>query len=192
MTGMTPRDFHKSQSEVEPHAHAVFVYDDDTDLLVPLEAFLEGGSRARDLSVFVHSFPTNDEARSFLRQKVTDLPKYEHEGDLTTARYIESFERGGHIDHDHVGNIIEMLQTSARQSGRRAPRIFVDASKNYFDSGRVDEWFEFEAWLGPKLKEDVGLVCAYRARDLEDPEVLARVLATHAYRFDAPGGYGQH
>lgn len=187
MSAMSKGSLSASRAVVHPHEHAVFIYDDETDLLQPLEHFLRTGAAARDLNVFVHSFENNEKARAFLMRKITDVPKYEQEGDLTTARYMESFERGGRIDHDHVAGVVGMLHTSARGSGRRAPHIFVDASKNYFDAGRVDEWFAFESWLGPKLAAEAGLVCAYRAKDLKDPQVLARVLETHQYRFDAPG-----
>lgn len=181
---LTREGFRASRPRVEPHDHAVHVYDDLDDLLMPLEQFINDGSRIKDLNVFVHSFRDNDEARSFLARGVADLHQHEQDGCLSSAPYREALERGQRIDHDHVAGVVEMLRSSATSSGRRAPRIFVDASKNYFDEGRVDEWFEFERWLGPRLEADVGLVCAYRAKDLEDPRVLARVLETHQYRFD--------
>jgi hypothetical protein len=183
---MTRDSFHAHRSDVKPHDHAVLVYDDLTDLLVPLGHFIAGGVQARDLSVFVHSFAGNDEARAFLRGKLADAPRHEADGDLATARYAESFERAGRIDRDHVAGVVQMLHQTAKGSNRRAPRIFVDASKNYLDAGRADEWFGFEAWLGPTLQAEAGLVCAYRAQDLRDPDVR-RVLETHAYRFDVPG-----
>jgi len=171
--------------DVKPHEHAVFVYDEETDILVPLAQFIEQGAREGDLSVFVHSFPHNEAARAFVSAGFPDAPKHEADGGLAAAPYREAFERDAHIDYDHVGGVVDMLRATAARSGRRAPRIFVDASKNYFDAGRVDEWFAFERWLGPRLQAEVGLVCAYRSSDLRDPKVLAQVLETHQYRFDA-------
>ena len=187
MAGMSRDDLHAHRTDVHPHEHAVLVYDDLADILAPLERFVAQGVQARDLSVFVHSFADDQQARAFLRGKMDDLPRREAEGDLTTARYAESFERNGRIDHGHASGVVRRLHQAAKASSRRAPRIFVDASKNYLDAGRVDEWFAFESWLGPRLQAEAGLVCAYRARDLRDPDVLRRVLETHAYRFDAPG-----
>lgn len=170
--------------DVAPHEHAVFVYRDQDDMLVPLERFLDAGVKARDLSVFVHSFSDNEGARTFLGKRLgQELVGRERAGHLAASHYREAFERGGRIDYDHVGGVVEMLRESARATGRRAPRIFVDASKNYFDAGRVDEWFAFESWLGPRLAAEAGLVCAYREKDLQDPATLQRVLETHAYRF---------
>lgn len=181
---LTPEGFRTSRDQVAPHDHAVFVYDDVEDILMPLEQFIREGSRERDLSVFVHSFHDNNEARTFLSRSMPDITKHEAEGDLSSAPYTEAFERDGKIDHDHVGGVVTMLSSTAETTGRRAPRIFVDASKNYFDAGRVDEWFAFERWLGPRLQAKVGLVCAYRASDLQDPKILNQVLETHQYRFD--------
>jgi len=111
---------------------------------------------------------------------------YEADRALTLANYQEAFERGGKIDYGHVGSVVAMLDEAARQAGRRGVRIFVDASRQYFDAGRVNEWFSFESWLGPRLQAEVGLVCAYRRADIMRPEVLKQVLATHGYRFDTP------
>lgn len=183
-----PDRSHASRDHVAAHDHAVLVYDEIEDMLAPLDHFVEMGARERDLSVFVHSFKANDEARGFLARRVAGVLKHETEGGFTTAPYREAFEREGRIDHDHVASVVSMLHANAKATQRRSPRIFVDASKNYFDSGRVDEWFAFERWLGPRLQSDAGLVCAYRAQDLADPRVLQQVLETHQYRFDAPRG----
>lgn len=183
---MESHDWSRTHAEVRPHDHAVHVYDEQDDLLEPLEAFLHDGLKRRELTTFVHSFDRHEHAREFVSRRVDDVGLREQNHDLTMAAYREAFERGGRIDYDHVGGIVQMLQGSARASGRESVRIFVDASRNYFDAGRVDEWFAFESWLGPKLAAEAGLVCAYRAKDLENPGVLARVLATHGYRFGLP------
>lgn len=172
--------------DVGPHDHAVFVYDDLHEVLLPLERFFEDAATRKELAAFVHSFDATSDARRFVA-KVDRFPQHEKEGVATLAKYREAFERGGRIDHAHAVAVIGMLKGTARGAGQAGVRIFVDASKSYFDAGRRKEWFEFERFLGPRLQADVGLVCAYRSRDLEDPEVLRRVLETHAYRFGAPG-----
>lgn len=178
-------DFPETRSEVHPHDHAVVVYDDENDLLVPLADYIEQGLREGDLSVFVHSFEHNERAREYLKKGMGEtVGRHEADGNLTTAPYREAFERASHIDHEHVASVVAMLLDTAKRSGRRAPRIFVDASRNYFDTGRVEEWFAFERWLGTRLQAECGLVCAYRASDLRDPKVLAQVLETHGYRFE--------
>ena len=183
MAHLTQDSFRTTRSTVNAHDHAVFVYDDEHDILLPLDRFLAEGAKRRELAAFVHSFPGNAEARGFLSGKVADFDAREREGDLTMAHYRDAFERAGRIDHPHAASVVQMLKDTADGSRRKGVRIFVDASKNYFDAGRVDEWFAFEQWLGPRLQADAGLVCAYRAKDLEDPAVLRRVLETHAYRF---------
>lgn len=173
----------KTRADIHPHDHAVFVYDDVTDMLVPLERFLHDAADRKELAAFVHSFPGTRDARSFVGQKVSTLPDHEREGVVTMAHYRDAFEKGGHIDHAHAVSVVGMLKETAGGSRKNGVRIFVDASKNYFDAGRTDEWFAFERFLGTRLQADVGLVCAYRASDLEDPNVLRQVLETHAYRF---------
>lgn len=175
----------KTRADIHPHDHAVFVYDDVTDILVPLERFLHDAADRKELAAFVHSFAGTHDARLFVGEKIAALPDHERDGVVTMAHYRDAFEKGDHIDHDHAVSVVGMLKETASGSGKSGVRIFVDASKNYFDAGRTDEWFAFERFLGPRLKADVGLVCAYRASDLEDPHVLRQVLETHAYRFGA-------
>lgn len=188
MQPATTESFRAIRADVKPHDHAVFVYDDERDMLLPLDRFLDDAAERGELAAFVHSFPGSQDARRFLLDEVDDLPEHEQRGDVTLAHYRDAFERAGRIDHQHAASIVGMLKGSAEGSGRKGVRIFVDASKNYFDAGRTEEWFAFESWLGPRLQADVGLVCAYRASDLRDPEVLRRVLETHAYRFGVPSG----
>ena len=102
-------DWPMMRADVAPHDHAVFVYDQEPDLLEPLEAFLHGGIKSREMTTFVHSFARHEKAQAFLARRVPDVARHEQEKDLTLA--------------------------------------------------------------------------AYRARDLARPDVLARVLATHGYRF---------
>lgn len=184
---MTPEDFGRSVSNVRPHDHAVFVYQDETDVLLPLDHFLRQGLERRELTTFVHAYASPQRAHAFLGAKIPDIPAREREKDLVLAHHRDAFERAGRIDHGHVEGIVGMLSESARGAGRNGVRIFVDASKQYLGSGRADEWFQFESWLGPRLHADCGLVCAYEAKHLREPAVLAKVLATHAYRFNAPG-----
>lgn len=175
----------KTRADIQPHDHAVFVYDGETEMLVSLDRFLRDAARRNELAAFVHSFAGTHDARSFVGQKVADLPDHEREGVVTMAHYRDAFEKGGRIDHPHAVSVVSMLKDTASGSGKSGVRIFVDASKNYFEAGRTDEWFAFERFLGTRLHADVGLVCAYRATDLEDPDVLRQVLETHAYRFGA-------
>lgn len=187
MTGMTPEEYTLARSNVRPHDHAVFVYSDETDVLLPLDHFLREGIHFRELTTFVHAHPSTQQAHEFLKGKIPDVPAREESKDLVLAHHRDAFERAGRIDPKHVEGIVGMLSASARGSGRQGVRIFVDASKQYLDSGRADEWFAFESWLGSRLHADCGLVCAYDARHLQEPEVLAKVLRTHAYRFNAAG-----
>lgn len=187
MAAMRPDEFRSSRSDVHPHDHAVFVYDDEHELLHPFDHFLRSGVSARQLTTFVHSHASTRAAHDFLASKIEDVPLRESDKDLVLAHHRDAFERNGRIDHTHVESVVGMLDGDARQNGRNGVRIFVDASKRYLEAGRADEWFAFESWLGPQLAAGVGLVCAYRASDLRDAETLAKVLSTHAYRFNAPG-----
>lgn len=187
MAAMTPEQMAESRSSVRPHEHAVFVYQDESDILLPLDHYLREGLQHGELTTFVHAFPEARVAHQFLQQKIPDVPTREQSKDLVLAHHRDAFERAGRIDHKHVEGIVSMLTQNARGSGRKGVRIFVDASKRYLDNGRADEWFRFESWLGPHLHWDCGLVCAYHARHLQDPAVLAQILRTHAYRFNAPG-----
>jgi hypothetical protein len=188
--GMKERDWKQTRCDVHPHDHAVLVYDREDDLLAPLETFLHEGVKGGEASTFVHSFPGHREATAFVARGVDDVDGFEARKDLNMAFYREAFERNGRIDPKHVEGVVGMLAEAAQSNGRKRVRVFVDASRNYFEAGRVDEWFAFESWLGPRLAADMGLVCAYRATDLADPAILARVLATHAYRFGLPARRG--
>lgn len=173
----------ETRASVRPHDHAVFVYSDEHELLMPLERFLREGISSRQLTTFVHSHDDANEAHAFLASKISDAPERERSRDLTLAHHRDAFERAGRIDHEHVEGIVRMLDGEARSSGREGLRVFVDASKRYLSTGRSDEWFAFERWLGPHLAAEMGLVCAYEAKHLADPKTLAAVLETHAYRF---------
>lgn len=183
---MNPAEFRAFRSSVHAHDHAVCVYDEETEILYPLDRFLREGMEAGELTTFVHSHPTPLAAHRFLATKIEDVAERERARDLVLAHHADAFERGGRIHYEHVLNVVGMLDADARQHGRTGVRIFVDASKRYLETGRAEEWFAFESWLGPRLDAGVGLVCAYRAKDLLDPRILARVLETHAYRFNAP------
>lgn len=186
-TATTGLDGMQARTRVRPHDHAVFVYGDDPDVLIPFDHFLREGISAGELTTFVHAFPSADHAHAFLGSKLPDVRRREAENDLVVAHHKDAFERGGRIDPAHVEGVVGMLAQAATGVGRNGVRLFVDASKRYLQTGRSEEWFAFESWLGPRLHAQCGLVCAYQTRDLREPAVLARVLAAHAYRFAAPG-----
>lgn len=179
--------FSKRES-VAQHDHAMCVYDSDRRLLTDLDHFVIGGQVASEVTTFVHAY---DDPRAASRLLAHRVP-HAHEAaedeapDLLVSDHRAAFEREGRIDHVHAASVVTALTEEARARGRAGTRIFVDASKRYIGTLREDEWFAFESWLGPHLEASTALVCAYDARQLEDPDVLARVLATHAYRFAAP------
>lgn len=183
---MIEQDWRHTRCEARPHDHAVLVYDRQDDVLAPLETFLHEGIKGREATTFVHSFLAHHDARDFVARALPDVDAHEERKDLTLAVHREAFERNGRIDPRHFEGVLRALQDSARSAGRDRVRVFVDASRNYLDAGRADEWLAFESWLGPRLQADMGMVCAYRASDLADPAILTRVLATHAYRYGLP------
>lgn len=186
---MTGSDMTRPRRALALHDHAVCAYDTQEEMLASLAEFLVDGERGRELMVFVHSFGTDDEAWSFVRRAAGRMDDLRENDVVVVSLYRDAFERGqGRIDHAHVANVVDSLSKRADESGRAGTRIFVDASRQYLDRGRADEWFEFEAWLGRRLQANVGLVCAYRRADIMQPAILPRVLRTHAYRFDAQSG----
>jgi hypothetical protein len=181
---MTRASFDRLHAHVEPHDHAVHVYEKEDDLLPPLAAFIDEGLRLRQSSVFVHSFPDEEAAWRFVLRAHPDAEKLRRDQLVLVSLYRDAFQGGSpRIDYDHVNEVVGGLVSGARANRRTGVRIFVDASRRYFAEGRVDEWFRFESWLGRRLQADVGLVCAYQAADVMRPDVLPRVLDTHAYRF---------
>src|SRR5581483_8285546 len=66
-------DWPMMRADVAPHDHAVFVYDQEPDLLEPLEAFLHGGIKSREMTTFVHSFARHEKAQAFLARRVPDV-----------------------------------------------------------------------------------------------------------------------
>lgn len=173
------------QPHVEPHDHAVFLYEEQAELEEALGAFLQDGVGRRELAVFVHSFPRDDEAWSLIERANGESPKLRADDIVVVSLYRDAFEGPtSRIDHPHVMAVIGSLLAKAQAQGRAGVRIFVDASRVYFAEGRTREWFDFEAWLGKKLQSSLGLVCAYRRQDALRPDVFPEVLRTHAYRFD--------
>ena len=191
MTGGVPEPLSESSYEaprhaVEPHDHAVCVYDSPKRLEASLAHFLDGGESSGELSVFVHSFASDEEAWATL-ERARPGARDRAEGLLVVSLYRDAFEGGARrIDFDHVGRVVDGVLGAAASAGRNGARIFVDASRVYMDEARVDEWFAFEEWLGRRLQARVGLVCAYREADALRPDLFPRMLRTHAYRFDAP------
>lgn len=171
---------------VAMHDHAVCLFEDERDMGRALGAFVREGVARRELSVFIHSFPDDDAAWRFLVEAygAGGPPKRDI---VLVSLYTTAFQGDKpRIDRDHVGAVVGGLTARAASEGHAGVRIFVDASRRYLGEGRADEWFEFEAWLGRRLQANVGLVCAYQRADALDPAHVARVLATHAYRFGAP------
>lgn len=168
------------------HDHAVCIYERHEDMARPLAHFLADGIGRREQSVFVHSFPSDEEAWAFVAGVAPDAQRHRG-GIVLVSLYREAFQ-GAHprIDYAHVVDVIERLLGSAKEKGLQGTRIFVDASRVYFEEERSEEWFAFESWLGRRLQSAVGLVCAYRKRDALRPDLFPEMLRTHAYRFDAP------
>lgn len=105
---------------------------------------------------------------------------------VLVSLYTEAFQGASpRIDYEHVGRVVGGLVEAATQGRRGGVRIFVDASRRYFEEARVREWFDFESWLGRRLQSKVGLVCAYRRQDAMREDLFPEVLRTHAYRFGA-------
>lgn len=168
---------------VQPHEHAVCVYDRPEEIVAALGSFIADGVARPDLVVFVHGFAADEEAWTLIARAAPDVPRESKV--VVVGVYRDVFEAGnGRIDRDHVQRVIEGLVESSAREGR-GTRIFVDASRVYFASDRGSEWFAFEEWLGRALHARVALVCAYQRSDIMRSDVLANVLRTHAYRFDA-------
>lgn len=183
---------HEARPEVEPHDHAVFVYDDPAELGAGLAAFVGGGVASRQTSLFVHSFGSDEEAWAFVERHVPDAKRLHEDELVLVSLYREAFEgEGKRIDHERVASIVTAFVERARSGGQRGVRIFVDASRRYFEASRDAEWFAFEAWLGRRLQAAAGLVCAYRRGDATRPDLFPEMLRTHAYRFD-PAAPGPH
>lgn len=173
---------------VDPHDHAVFVYDDQDALGEGLAAFIREGVERHELSVFVHSFASDDEAWAFIAARAPTARRLRADELVLVSLYREAFEgEGARIDHERVKGVVDDLIARAERDRRRGVRIFVDASRRYFEAAREEEWFAFESWLGRRLQAAAGLVCAYRRADATRPDLFPEMLRTHAYRFE-PGG----
>lgn len=182
---MTPATHAQGRPRVETHDHAVFVYDHPDELGRGLARFIRDGERARQLSIFVHSFAGDDEAWSFLEEHLPEARRLHADELVVVSLYRDAFEgEAGRIDHARVASVVGGLVDRAQQGRRRGTRIFVDASRRYFEAGRDAEWFAFESWLGRHLQAATGLVCAYRREDATRPDLFPEMLRTHAYRFE--------
>lgn len=177
----------KHRTEVHAHDHAVCIYGTHDELVAPLAHFIEQGLERKELTVFVHSFPRDEEAWEFLERAKPGARRLSDERLVLVSLYKQAFEgEGARIDHEHVERVVGGLLENSRRDGRHGLRIFVDASRVYFRDQRAAEWFQFESWLGRRLLPGAGLVCAYRRADATRPDLLPEMLRTHAYRFDAP------
>lgn len=181
------RELPPARSRVTPHDHAVCVYDTETHAYRELNGFLREGLTAREVTTFVHAHPSSADATRAMDRHIKDARLLRHAHDLLVAHHRDAFEIAGRIDASHAVGVVGALIRDARARGRAGTRIFVDASKEYLAAGRKEEWFAFESSLGPRLHAETSLVCAYEAKHLRDADVLARVLATHAYRFASAG-----
>lgn len=185
---MSQAAFERSVHAVEPHDHAVFVYDDPAGLGAGLRHFIEEGAGRGVLTIFVHGFEDDGEAWRFVEAHAPGARRLAAEELVLVSLYRDAFEgKRDAIDYDHVTGVVGALIDRAGRAGRAGVRIFVDASRHYFEARRDKEWFAFEAWLGRRLQANAGLVCAYRRADATRPDLFPEMLRTHAYRFDAPG-----
>lgn len=183
---LDPDSYRESRSTVHPHDHAVHTFETEEDLVAPLARFIDEGLERRELSVFVHSFADEADAWKLVEKARPDAASLRRDQIVLVSLYRDAFERGKpRIDYEHVKSVVDSLIVGAEKSGRAGVRIFVDASRRYFAEGRTREWFDFESWLGRRLSQRVGLVCAYQSSDVMKPEIFPDVLRTHAYRFDA-------
>lgn len=184
---LTKEGYDQARNTVQMHDHAICTFEEEGDLLAPLRAFIEEGIRRQELSVFVHSFADEAQAWDLLDRARPGASQLRSDQLVVVSLYTDAFQgEMPKIDYDHVMGVVEGLTKKAEESGRAGVRIFVDASRVYFKEKRSREWFDFESWLGRHLQPNVGLVCAYRREDAMRPDLFPDVLATHAYRFDAP------
>lgn len=172
---------------LEPHDHALLVYDRASDLRDAVESYAVEGATRNEITVFVHPYETDEEALRFLAEgRVVDFRRLLDDYLFLVSHYRKAFEGGAdRIDHEHVVRVVDGIVASARERGRGGARIIVDASREYLTRDRTEEWFGFEEWLGTRLHHAVGLVCAYRRDTVSEPRLRARVLRTHGYRFGA-------
>ena len=174
-----------TRDAVAQHDHAMLVYDSDRELVSALGRFLHEGRVSQEVTTFVHSYASDQDARSAVSALVADAELAEAVPDFLLAHYAPAFERGGRIDHIHAAQVVAALSNEARALGRAGTRIFVDASKDYIDTPRESEWIAFESWLGPHLQLNTTLICTYAGSQLEDPDVLAPQIATNASRLES-------
>lgn len=184
---LTEQAYGSHRTGVHAHDHAVCAYATREELIAALGEFLREGLDKREISVLVHSFGSESEAWKLVEEAYPGAAKLRADQLVLVSLYQDAFEAGqGRIDYEHVGNVVKSLQAEAQERQRMGVRLFVDASRTYFASQRMREWFDFETWLGRRLQANVGLVCAYQRSDVMKPEIFPEVLRTHAYRFDAP------
>ena len=184
---MTRASFERPTHDVQPHDHAVLVYEKEDELGQGLAHFIAAGMARGALTVFVHGFPRDEDAWRFLESHSPGARRLGEDELVLVSLYREAFEgKGSAIDYAHVQGVVGALVDRAGRARRSGVRIFVDASRHYFDAKRDAEWFAFESWLGRSLHASAGLVCAYRRQDATRPDLFPEMLRTHAYRFDAP------
>lgn len=190
MTGTPPppltrEAFGAGRAHVEPHDHAVCVYEGRDDLVRAFATFLDEGLAKGELNVLVHGFDHEEEAWAFVEDARPDAKRLRQDQLVLVDLYTRSFEAGRRrIDYEHVTKVVGALVDMARSRDMGGVRIFVDASRRYFGEKRDQEWFAFEAWLGRRLQAKVGLVCAYQRADATRADLFPDMLRTHAYRFE--------
>jgi hypothetical protein len=171
-------------TSLAPHDHAILVYEKEEAMLEGLSEFTRRAVAQQELVVFVHAFPTREEAVAFLRRGSFDFASILDREFILLSFYRDAFEAGkGRIDFDHVVGVVDGLLATAKTRGLTGLGVYVDASRVYLESGRADEWFAFEERLGRRLHHAMALVCAYRGDTLREPAIKERALLAHQYRF---------
>lgn len=178
---------HIWRASVDLHDHAACIYETRAELADALGAFLHEGLEDKECCIFIHSYPTGEEAEELLETAYPGARRLRDDRLVVVALYQDAFQgESPEIDYEHVQRVVSGLVQQAKESGLRGIRVFVDASRVYLDAHREEEWFAFESWLGHHLAADMALVCAYRRQDVCQPPLLRQMLETHAYRFVAP------
>jgi len=170
---------HVGFDKLKPTDHTWFLFRHDDELRDAVHAFTQAALARDHAALFVHRFGGDAEALAFLRGG-PDYGSLLDRHFFLLARHGDAFEgTRGVIDYQHVTRTVADLLGTVRATGRQGLSIFVDASRSYLASRRHEEWFAFERWLGQRLRQQVGLVCAYAEADLARADVRRHVETTH-------------
>lgn len=165
------------------HEHVCQVARSEDDLVATLRTFLKT-LVDRD-GIFIHRYSAEDAQR--LLALADPDESLRREATLTVATREAAFQGPyPRIHHEHVAETVQAA-VAAAQSRKHGLAILADASHAYIKSGRAQEWFDFETWLGRRLDQDIVLVCLYWQADLERPEILDGMMRTHLARLSARG-----